>query len=90
MSYLEPSVVERIKHRPRYIQTIGDYHSISITRILHEGEEGEPPSKDYDFSWKSIEEHKKEGYKLAKKILEEESSHKTSKGGLKDETRWKS
>lgn len=72
MGYLEPLVVEQIRHRPLYIQTMGDAPPISITRIIHEGEEGEPASRDYDFSRKSIEEHKKEGYRIAKRILEKE------------------
>ena len=79
MSHLEPKIVEQIKQRPRYIQAMGDSCSISITRIVHEGEEGEPASKDYDFSWKSIEEHKEKGYKIAGKILEKEAAHRTSK-----------
>jgi NADPH-dependent 2,4-dienoyl-CoA reductase/sulfur reductase-like enzyme/predicted acylesterase/phospholipase RssA len=79
MSYLEPAVVEQIKQGPRYIQTMGDSSSISITRIIHEGEEGEPASKDYDFSRRSIEEHKEEGYKIARKVLEKGAIHKTSK-----------
>jgi NTE family protein len=75
MSYLEPTVVEQIKQRPRYIQTIGDSPLIFITRVVHEGEESEPPSRDYDFSWKSIEEHIKEGYRVAKRVLEKEDKH---------------
>ncbi|MER3447282.1 MAG: hypothetical protein C4291_10755, partial [Candidatus Dadabacteria bacterium] len=30
--------------------------------------------RDYDFSRKSIEEHKKEGYRIAKRILEKEAT----------------
>lgn len=72
MGYLEPGVVEQIRHRPLYIRTMGDAPPISITRIVYEGKEGESASKDYDFSCKSIEEHKKEGYRIAKRILEKE------------------
>ncbi len=72
MGYLEPSVVEQIEHRPLYIRTMGYAPPISITRIIYEGEEGEPPSRDFDFSRKSIEEHKREGYRIAKRILEKE------------------
>src|SRR5581483_9968617 len=43
MGYLEPAVVEQIKQKPLYIQTVGDSRPISITRIVHEGEEGGPP-----------------------------------------------
>jgi len=79
MSYLGPTEVEQMKQRPRYIQAMGDSGSISITRIVHEGEDGEPASKDYDFSRKSIEEHKEEGYKIAGRILENEAKGKESK-----------
>jgi Patatin phospholipase len=78
LSYLESAVVEQIKQRPRYIHTMGDSGALSITRIVHEGEEGEPASKDYDFSWKSIEERKEKGYKTAMKMLEKGAIHKTS------------
>ncbi|MGB7292815.1 MAG: FAD-dependent oxidoreductase [Thermodesulfobacteriota bacterium] len=73
MSHLEPSVAEQIKRRPRYIQTMVNSGPVSITRIIHKGEEHEPPSKDYDFSRQSIEEHIKEGYGIAKKTLDKES-----------------
>ncbi|MGH7806632.1 MAG: FAD-dependent oxidoreductase, partial [Thermodesulfobacteriota bacterium] len=79
MAILEPRVVEQIKHIPLYIQTMGDSCSISITRIAREAEEREPASKDYEFSWKSIEEHKQKGYTTAKKILEKDAAHKTLK-----------
>lgn len=72
MGYLETEEVEQVMQRPLYIETMGDTAPLSITRIVHEGEEGEPPSKDYDFSRKSIEEHIHEGYRVAKKILEGE------------------
>jgi hypothetical protein len=60
-------------------QTMGDSCSISITRIVHEGEESEPASKDYDFSRTSIGEHKEVGYKIAGKILEKEAPRRESK-----------
>jgi NTE family protein len=73
MSHLEPPVVEQIKRRPRYIQTMVNSGPVSITRIIHKGEVDEPPSKDYDFSRQSIEEHIKEGYMIAKKTFDKES-----------------
>jgi Uncharacterized NAD(FAD)-dependent dehydrogenases len=69
MGRLEPRLVDQIKHSPLYIQTMGDAPPLAITRIVHEGE-GEPPSKDYDFSRASIEEHKREGYRIARKVLD--------------------
>jgi NADPH-dependent 2,4-dienoyl-CoA reductase/sulfur reductase-like enzyme/predicted acylesterase/phospholipase RssA len=79
MAYLEPKVVEQIKQRPRYIETMGESYSISITRIVHEGEEGEPALKDYDFSRRSIDERKEQGYEIARKILEKEAAHEKPK-----------
>jgi patatin-like phospholipase len=51
---------------------MGDAPLIFITRIIYAGEEGEPASKDYDFPRKSIENHKREDYRIAKRILEKE------------------
>jgi hypothetical protein len=42
---------------------------MTITRIISEGEDGELPSKDYDSSRKSIEEHKRAGYRTAREVL---------------------
>ena len=72
MGHLEPRIVDQIRHRPLYIEVMGDAPPISITRIVHEGEEGEPPSRDYDFSRESIQEHKEEGYRVARARLEKE------------------
>jgi NTE family protein len=79
VSYLDPEAADQVMQRPRYIETMGDTAPLSITRIVHEGEEGEPPSKDYDFSRKSIEEHIQEGYKIAKGVLDKEEKKKMSK-----------
>ncbi|HSE83879.1 MAG TPA: FAD-dependent oxidoreductase [Thermodesulfobacteriota bacterium] len=84
MNYLEPETASQIRQRPLYIQTMGDSAPISITRIVHEGEEGEPPSKDYDFSRKTVEGHIMEGYRVAKRILDEESAVGISAGGKED------
>lgn len=79
MAYLDPKVVEQVKQRPRYIETMGESDSISIIRIVHEVEEDEPALKDYDFSRRSIEERKQEGYEIARKILQREAAHTKSK-----------
>ncbi|HYY16539.1 MAG TPA: patatin-like phospholipase family protein, partial [Gammaproteobacteria bacterium] len=70
MGRLEPRLIDQIKHNPLYLQTLGDAPPLSITRIVHEGEEGEPPSKDYDFSRASIETHQREGYRIAAQVLD--------------------
>ncbi len=72
MSCLEPKVAEEIKEKLLYIQTMKNPGPLSITRIVHEGEEEESQSRDYDFSRKSIGEHIEQGYTIAKKILNEE------------------
>ncbi len=80
MGYVEPSLVDQITHWPHYIQTMGDAPPLSITRIVREGGEGEPPSKDYDFSRASIEENKREGYQSARMILDREAELRAFEG----------
>jgi hypothetical protein len=70
LGHLEPATAAQIKHRPRYIQLIGDVAPMMITRIIREGAENEASSEDYDFSRRSIEQHKRDGYKMAKEALD--------------------
>ncbi|MGH8553536.1 MAG: DUF3734 domain-containing protein, partial [Methylococcales bacterium] len=70
MSQLDPAVAEHLKQRPLYIETIGQSGPLSITRIVHEGEKGEGPSKDYEFSTKTVAQHIQEGYKAACRVLD--------------------
>ncbi len=66
---VDPMAAGQIKQRPRYIQLMGDMTPMTITRIIHENENGDLPSKDYDFSKRSIEEHKRAGYRKAREAL---------------------
>jgi hypothetical protein len=74
MGQLEPRLIDQIKHNPLYLQTLGDAPPLAITRIVHEGEEGEPASKDYDFSRATIETHQREGYRIAARKLDQEAA----------------
>lgn len=73
MNELEPAAAERIRQRPLYIDTVGTTGPVSIIRILHQGEPGEGPSKDYEFSAQTIAEHIDSGYATACRILAEHS-----------------
>lgn len=64
---------------PAYIQTMGDPGIQSITRITRESGKEEPYAWDSDFSRKTIEQHKKSGYEITKKILEQEALAKSVK-----------
>lgn len=66
---LPPDKLIQITQRPRYIQLMGEIAPTTITRITREMEEGEPLSKDYDFSTLSIERNKENGYRAAQKAL---------------------
>jgi NTE family protein len=66
---LPPDRLIQITQRPRYIQLMGEIAPTTITRITREMEEGEPLSKDYDFSTLSIERSKENGYRAAQKAL---------------------
>ncbi|MCI0653196.1 MAG: FAD-dependent oxidoreductase [Methylococcaceae bacterium] len=70
MSRLDPAVAEHVKQRPLYIETIGQSGPLSITRIVHDEEKGEGPSKDYEFSTKTVEQHIQGGYKAACRVLD--------------------
>jgi len=69
MSELDPTIAEPIKQRPLYIETVGMTGPISVTRIVHTGEPGEGPSKDYEFSAETVEEHIEAGYIAACEAL---------------------
>jgi predicted acylesterase/phospholipase RssA len=69
MGHLEPKFAEQIRRRPHYIETFGEAGPLSITRITREPTAGELPSRDYEFSRKSIEEHIAQGYDVAKRAL---------------------
>jgi hypothetical protein len=66
---LDPKAAERIRKRPRYIETVGEACPMSVTRITREPVEGESVSRDYEFSRKSIDQHIAQGYALAAKTL---------------------
>jgi NADPH-dependent 2,4-dienoyl-CoA reductase/sulfur reductase-like enzyme/predicted acylesterase/phospholipase RssA len=68
---IEPSLARRVKERPRYIQLMGSVAPALLTRIIREGDEGEQPSCDYDFSIRSLARHRRAGYDAAKRALSE-------------------
>ncbi|MEM4408989.1 MAG: patatin-like phospholipase family protein, partial [Candidatus Caldarchaeum sp.] len=76
MGRLDQEAAEQIMHRPLYISTMGYYPPLSIVRITHEGPKWELPSKDFDFSRRSILLHIEEGYKEATRVLAEEEKEK--------------
>src|SRR6185436_4319268 len=69
LSDVEPARREQLTQRPRYVQLMGDEGIFDVTRIVRPGTEGEPTSKDYDFSRASIEQHQRSGYEMAKQTL---------------------
>ncbi|HLZ65358.1 MAG TPA: FAD-dependent oxidoreductase [Aliidongia sp.] len=66
---VEPAVAERLMQRPRYIQLMAETAPMTTLRIARQPEPGEQPSRDYDFSARSIEYHEKAGYALGKEAL---------------------
>lgn len=67
---------EQVRQWAPYIQLMGEESRMDITRIIREGVEGEPASKDYDFSETSIANHMSAGYEMAKQALKKHR-HKT-------------
>lgn len=69
-----PQQAELIRQWPRYTQLMGDDEAnLDILRITREGAEGEPASKDYDFSSTSIRRHIEAGYAMAQQALRSEA-----------------
>lgn len=69
LTHLEPAEIARIKHLPAYIQLMGDGAATTITRFMRQGQDREPASLDYDFSYKTIRSHQTEGYAVARKVI---------------------
>lgn len=66
---MPPAAAEQFKQRPRYIQLMGDDAAMTVTRIVREGAEREPASRDYDFSRPSIEQQQLDGHAAALRVL---------------------
>ena len=73
LTHLEPAEIARIKHLPPYIQLMGDGAATTITRFMRQGQDREPASLDYDFSYKTIRSHQTEGYTVARKVIHDGS-----------------
>ncbi len=69
LNSVEPMTAGQIKQRPHYIQVMGDLAPMMITRIVNESGMGDLQAKDYDFSRRSIENLKQEGYQMTIKAL---------------------
>jgi NTE family protein len=69
MDNLEPEAGQRLRQSPRFIQRMADTAPTTITRIVNEGAEGEPPFAANNFSALTIERLKKAGYQMAKRAI---------------------
>jgi NTE family protein len=65
--------VQRLRHQPRYIQMMGEEAPTIITRIVREGSENEPSSREYDFSRQTLSELMGTGYEMARLALSSSS-----------------
>lgn len=74
LTHLAPAEIARIKHLPAYVQLMGDGAATTITRFVRQGQDREPASLDYDFSYKTIRAHQTEGYAVARKVIRGGSS----------------
>lgn len=75
MLAVEPQLAARLRERPRYVHLMGGGTGPAITRIVREGEEGQPLAADYDFSEQTIRRHREAGYAAATKRLAERTHH---------------
>lgn len=61
---------QRLRHQPRYIQMMGEEAPTTITRIVREGSEDEPASREYDFSHQTLTQLIGNGYLMARSALQ--------------------
>ncbi|MDT3680589.1 MAG: FAD-dependent oxidoreductase [Burkholderiaceae bacterium] len=66
---MEPAEAARIRHRPEYIQLMGDGAATRITRFARNAGSRRSASLHYDFSAATIRMHLAEGYAVAREIL---------------------
>ncbi len=66
---VDPDAAARLRQRPRYVHLMGREGTTTITRIVRNGSDQEPPATDYDFSMQTVNRHKKEGYLTAQRLL---------------------
>lgn len=69
LDQVDPATRAKITQRPLYIELMGDGGQTRITRFVRQGREGEPSSRDYDFSDISIRANREQGYALVKQTL---------------------
>jgi NADPH-dependent 2,4-dienoyl-CoA reductase/sulfur reductase-like enzyme/predicted acylesterase/phospholipase RssA len=69
LGQVEPGALAKIKHRPRYIQLMGNGARTSITRFVRAGPADETSARDYDFSEEAIRFNQTEGYNVVKQVL---------------------
>ncbi|MFZ3181073.1 MAG: FAD-dependent oxidoreductase [Methylocystis silviterrae] len=69
LNLVDPATQAKIQQRPLYIELMGDGSATTITRFVRQGRDGEPSSRDYDFSDVSIRANQEQGYALAKETL---------------------
>jgi predicted acylesterase/phospholipase RssA len=79
LGHLDSATAVQIKQRPTYIQLMGDVAPTMITRIIRDSAEDEPSSRDYDFSRRSIEQRKQDGYMVAKEMLKRGAGPSTAR-----------
>lgn len=69
LELVDPASQAKIRQHPFYIQLMGDGAATTITRFVRQGRDGEPSSRDYDFSDIAIRANQEQGYALAKATL---------------------
>uniref|UniRef100_UPI003F496284 FAD-dependent oxidoreductase n=1 Tax=Cupriavidus yeoncheonensis TaxID=1462994 RepID=UPI003F496284 len=81
MENIDPETCERLRQRPSFIRLMGNAAPTTITRIINQVKEGDPQYINGDFSWQTVERHKKVGFETAKKALAGQSTPKQGKSG---------
>lgn len=77
LSQLEPTAVEQMRQRPRYVDLMGEDPHMDIIRIVREASPDETASRDFDFSSASLLLHQVSGYQAGLRALKRAETTRT-------------
>ena len=76
LSVVDAETAARIRELPPYVDVMGAPDGPTITRIVREGDRGEPPGRDFDFSLSSIQRLAQEGLDAGRRALRTHRQHR--------------
>jgi NTE family protein len=82
LEVVDPALQAKMRQRPIYSELMGDGSATHITRFIRQGQQGEPASRDYDFSDIAIAANQAQGYALARSTMAREGAGTEDAAGV--------